>query len=221
MTTPIVIEIGVGDGVIRGHEYTADGPPVVLVHEPGRDLDAWSPFAAWFANKGLKVIALDLPGHGLSDGDPGDWEPMAHKAIDEIRSQWGPIGIATAGAACALLPRYGSDDGVPVQAMISPTPMDINSLRTSNWGIRLIMCGPGDKRSHTDAKLVFDNLRGEKMMVTGGGADQGTELIRAHRHLAEELVMWFRRYLMPYHLSWIKEVTEAKTKDVAEERSTS
>lgn len=213
MTAPIVIEIGVGGAVVRGHEFANDGPPVVLLHEPGRDLDTWSPFAAWFAGHGFKVIAIDLPGHGLSDGDADDWETTADAAITEIRRMWGPIGIAAAGEACRLLPRYGSDDGVPVQAMLSPTAIDKDSLRTTGWAIRLVMCGPADKDALADAKQVFDNLRGEKMMITGGDATQGTDLLGAHRHLAEELITWFRRYLTPYHLSWIKEVTDAKSID--------
>jgi pimeloyl-ACP methyl ester carboxylesterase len=45
----------------------ADGPPVVLVHGLASDSDTWDRAAGPLAARGLRVIAVDLLGHGASD----------------------------------------------------------------------------------------------------------------------------------------------------------
>lgn len=58
---------------LRGVRWQGAGAPLLLLHEPGADLDAWSALPALLATTlGCDVFAYDLPGHGLSD-DP--WEP--------------------------------------------------------------------------------------------------------------------------------------------------
>ena len=42
---------------------------VLFVHGAGFDHTLWTMPARYFARQGLNVIAVDLPGHGLSDGD--------------------------------------------------------------------------------------------------------------------------------------------------------
>jgi hypothetical protein len=59
--------------VLRGFRW-GDGPDLaLLLHEPGVDVDAWGPLPLEIARQlGIETVAVDLPGHGLSD-DP--WEP--------------------------------------------------------------------------------------------------------------------------------------------------
>lgn len=71
---PDAIEVRLSWGpVVRGVRW-GDGPDVVLfLHEPGSDLDAWGGLPSRMARiLGAAAVAIDLPGHGLSD-DP--WEP--------------------------------------------------------------------------------------------------------------------------------------------------
>jgi hypothetical protein len=59
--------------VVRGVRRGEGAAVALLLHEPGADLDAWGHLPDQLARAlPLTVIALDLPGHGLSD-DP--WEP--------------------------------------------------------------------------------------------------------------------------------------------------
>jgi pimeloyl-ACP methyl ester carboxylesterase len=46
------------------------GEPVVLVHGAGMDHTAWQQQTRWLAHRGLAAVAVDLPGHGRSDGPP-------------------------------------------------------------------------------------------------------------------------------------------------------
>ncbi|MEJ6004281.1 alpha/beta hydrolase [Paucibacter sp. AS339] len=75
--------------IVNGHEaYAYTGgrpldpslPAVVFIHGALNDHSVWTLLARWFAHHGHAVLALDLPGHGRSGGEPlasveslGDW----------------------------------------------------------------------------------------------------------------------------------------------------
>jgi pimeloyl-ACP methyl ester carboxylesterase len=71
---PAAIELNVPAGpVVRGLRWGAGPETVFLIHEPGADLDAWGLLPLRIARSLLmSTLAIDLPGHGLSDGP---WEP--------------------------------------------------------------------------------------------------------------------------------------------------
>src|SRR3954468_6128267 len=68
----------------------ASGPPVVLVHGFGADLNAWMfnqpVLAGQLPDKGRRVIALDLPGHGgsVKEVGTGDAESFAAAITDAL-----------------------------------------------------------------------------------------------------------------------------------------
>lgn len=64
----------------RSHRDHRDEPAAVLVHGAGGDRTAWQMQTRWIAHHGYRVAALDLPGHGGSDGpalasivEMGEW----------------------------------------------------------------------------------------------------------------------------------------------------
>jgi len=54
---------GVGNG-----EHAPEQPSVVFIHGSGMDHTVWLMPARHFARHGYNVVALDLPGHGGSEG---------------------------------------------------------------------------------------------------------------------------------------------------------
>ncbi len=63
-----------------GRNHDSDLPGVVLIHGSGMDRTTWQMQTRWLAHHGYRVAAIDLPGHGLSTGEPlqsipemGDW----------------------------------------------------------------------------------------------------------------------------------------------------
>lgn len=63
-----------------GRDHDSDAPGVVLIHGSGMDRTTWQMQSRWLAHHGYRVAAIDLPGHGLSGGEPletieemGDW----------------------------------------------------------------------------------------------------------------------------------------------------
>lgn len=68
-----------GDGgELSFYAYTANHAPVpdretvVFVHGTAMDHSVWALQSRYFAYHGYNILALDLPGHGLSDGEPMD-----------------------------------------------------------------------------------------------------------------------------------------------------
>jgi pimeloyl-ACP methyl ester carboxylesterase len=62
-----------------------NGPPAVLLHGVSLSAAAWAPL--FTALSGWRALAVDLPGHGLSDPDryrPGHVRHHAHQLIEDI-----------------------------------------------------------------------------------------------------------------------------------------
>lgn len=61
----------------------AQGPPVLLVHGWGASLYMWRGWFAPLAAAGHRVLAIDLPGHGLSDKPtaPGSYDVAAQVRV--------------------------------------------------------------------------------------------------------------------------------------------
>ena len=57
-----------------------EGPPLLLVHGITNSSRSWEPVARRLADKGHRVLAPDLPGHGDSDRHRGDHSLGAHAA---------------------------------------------------------------------------------------------------------------------------------------------
>lgn len=74
---------------IGGQPTDAMGPAVVFVHGAGFDHTVWVMAARYFARHGRKVFAVDLPGHGRSEGPAlasvdamADWLATFLDAVD-------------------------------------------------------------------------------------------------------------------------------------------
>jgi pimeloyl-ACP methyl ester carboxylesterase len=53
-----------------GKPFDATLPCVVFIHGALHDHSVWTLLARWFAHRGHAVLAVDLPGHGRSEGAP-------------------------------------------------------------------------------------------------------------------------------------------------------
>lgn len=53
-----------------GNKLADEGPVVILIHGAGMDATVWSLQTRYLAYRGFRVVAVDLPGHGRSAGEP-------------------------------------------------------------------------------------------------------------------------------------------------------
>lgn len=66
-----------------GVDPSGDGPVVLLIHGAGMDSTVWQLQTRYLAHHGMRAVAVDLPAHGLSDGDPlATIEAMTEWIID-------------------------------------------------------------------------------------------------------------------------------------------
>jgi pimeloyl-ACP methyl ester carboxylesterase len=86
------VEISVDGRMVRvatgGRTHDGDEPGVVFVHGAGADRTGWQLQTRWFAHHGYRAAAVDLPGHGGTDGpaletiaEMADWLAVTVKAM--------------------------------------------------------------------------------------------------------------------------------------------
>lgn len=95
------------------------GPPVVLVHPVGLDLTYWSAQIEALCDH-HDVVAFDLPGHGLTPGDPQDW------TLDQAQAFLGQVIRSTTKAGAHLIGL--SVGGMISQALVLAQPQLVTSL---------------------------------------------------------------------------------------------
>jgi pimeloyl-ACP methyl ester carboxylesterase len=89
-----------------GRSFATAAPAVVFIHGAGCDHTVWQLPARWFAWHGHSVLAVDLPGHGRSDGPPlGSLADMARwvgMVLDAAGLERAALVGHSMGAAVAL-----------------------------------------------------------------------------------------------------------------------
>ena len=120
-----------------GRAFDPAGPAVLLVHGAGMDHTVWQLPARWLAWHGHSVLAVDLPGHGRSEGpvlgsvpELAQWLGRAMDAagVERAAVVGHSMGGAIALEAAAALPErvtrlalLGTAPAIPVNAALLET----------------------------------------------------------------------------------------------------
>lgn len=207
---PIPIAIRIESGIVlRGHEWSQDGLPVLLVHDLGGDLDDWGTTPSVLAGAGFRVMSVELRGHGLSEGEP-DPELVRSDMVEllhEVAGSFGPVAVVVCGAVAEAAFYLDERLGAPVHILASPQPLDPAGIDWSNstYAMRLVAVGAKSEAARGYADRIYPELRGPKLWVATGTEDQGPELLSNHPSVLEQVAMFVRRYLTAHHLAWIAE----------------
>ncbi|MEO1191521.1 MAG: alpha/beta hydrolase [Pseudomonadota bacterium] len=113
-----------------GRPFEPARPTIIFLHGAGMDHSVWALQTRYFAHRGLSVLALDLPGHGRSGGDPltsiedlGAWVLRLQAALGLKQaalvghSMGALIALEAAGSAperCSALALLGAAPQMPV-----------------------------------------------------------------------------------------------------------
>lgn len=95
----------VADG---GQAFDAAKPSVVFVHGAGMDHTVWGQQTRYMAHHGFNVLAVDLPGHGKTPGDP--------LSSIEAMAAWLNRFIDASGAAPAIIVGHSMGTLVALEA---------------------------------------------------------------------------------------------------------
>ncbi len=84
------LDLGNGITAHVRDEGRRDGPAVVLIHGSNASLHTWEPWVARLG-KDWRIITLDLPGHGLTGGYPGNVYdyPVFVDVVDRVMQKLG------------------------------------------------------------------------------------------------------------------------------------
>ena len=119
-----------------GKPFAADGPCVVFVHGALNDHSVWTLLARWYAHHGHRVLAVDQPGHGRSDGPP--------LASVEALADWVLALLEAAGVKTAHLVGHSMGSLIALEA----------ASRAPDRAAGLVMVGTAYPMKVSDALLA-------------------------------------------------------------------
>lgn len=73
MTEPQTQFVELLDRTLAYREYPGEGPAYLLIHGIGGRATDWSPVIAQMRAHNRRIVVVDLPGHGQSSKEPGDY----------------------------------------------------------------------------------------------------------------------------------------------------
>ncbi|MEO8526156.1 MAG: alpha/beta hydrolase [Caldimonas sp.] len=123
-----------------GKPFDATLPVVVFVHGAMNDHSVWTLLARWFAHHGFAVLAVDLPGHGRSDGAPLE-------SVEAI-ADWLLALLDAAGVARAAFVGHSMGSLIALEA----------AARAPDRATGLIMIGPAYPMAVSPALLESARL---------------------------------------------------------------
>ncbi len=110
----------------NGRDFAPEKPTILFVHGAGMDHSVWTLQARYFAHHGANALAVDLPGHGRSEGPPlatieamADWvAALANTLVTE------PVALVghSMGALICLEAAARHRDSVKHLALLGPAP---------------------------------------------------------------------------------------------------
>lgn len=113
-----------------GAPFAPDKPCLLFLHGAGMDHSVWALQTRYFAHHGRSVLAVDLPGHGHSQGPaPDSIEALADWTAAVIEAAAGPVTVIghSMGAITALETAARHPDKVAALALAGATPaMPVN-----------------------------------------------------------------------------------------------
>ncbi len=196
------------DGLTLAATYyspTADpAPGILLLHMLGRDRSDWHDFALQLQQAGYAVLAIDLRGHGESEGSR-DYTLMERDAAAGIRFLRDQPQIdanrlliigASIGANIAL--RYAaSDPDIAGVVLLSPG-LDYRQVTTADampaYGERPILIAASSEDSYAaDSARQLDSLAaGPHQLLIYDGQGHGTRMLGKGNGLETAILDWLR-----------------------------
>lgn len=182
---------------LRGIRWGESPDVAFLLHEPGADLDAWSTLPFEMARQlEIETIAVDLPGHGLSD-DP--WEPARVpdllRALPDLAPAAGRRFLIAAGAtAMAALEQAPA---LALSGLVGLSPQDLsaadNPLRSPRLP-KLFVAGSLAVGDLDAARRLATSCGGWSVVTSLPVTERGTALLTSAwgGQLTEQIIAFVR-----------------------------
>jgi alpha-beta hydrolase superfamily lysophospholipase len=184
-------------------------PAVILVHMFQKSRRDWEPVAERLAHEGVGALAIDLRGHGESQGGAQDYAGM----VQDVRAARrflatrgdvvaGRIGLAGASLGATIAAQAAAEDAAIVTlALLSPS-LDYRGLRIEpairKYGARPLLLVASDddgyaSRTVRELQKIGGGIR-ETMLLSRAG--HGTTMLTGDPDFGRRLLEWLRRTLL-------------------------
>ena len=188
---------------------TTPAPAVVLVHMLTRTREDWRPLAERLQAAGITAFAIDLRGHGQSEGSAAPAPVMAldvHAALSWLagRPEVVPRAVAIVGASLggslALL-AAADDSAVRGVALLSPASdyrgvrLDVAARKYGPRPLLLVASSEDPYALRSLRALAGDGQAAHEQRVSRVAA-HGSHLLDRDPDVATALVDWLRRTLL-------------------------
>jgi pimeloyl-ACP methyl ester carboxylesterase len=182
---------------IRGLRWAGGPDTVFLLHEPGSDVDAWGALPVRIARRlAVDTVALDLPGHGLSD-DP--WEPAR---LPELLRELTNIAPETKrrlviAAGCVALTSLELAAELELGGLVCLSPMapsDGSRVQRSPSVPKLFVAGSLRERDLVTARGLAAACGGWSVVTSLPVSERGTGLLTSawRGRVVEDIVTFLR-----------------------------
>jgi hypothetical protein len=140
---------------------------VVLLHGLDRDLDDLRPIGDALVARGIGVLNLDLPGHGISSGaywSDGTAAIGAATAFAEERG-YGAIGFVADGLTCSIL--AGASVAATAAVLVDPLSCSESPPREDGWTAvpKVLIQDPRDEDVTAEVDEIVSKTRAWTLRV--------------------------------------------------------
>lgn len=166
------------------YEDEGSGPPVVLVHGHTLDRRLWDPVTPRLVAAGLRVLRVDLRGHGLSSRPDFGYHPSHHAAdvaaVLDAAAVGPVVGVGhSIGGAVLLEVAVTMPERLAAMVLVSPVmpdrpfePAFMDNLREvarviRSEGVRAAMAGPWDRSPLFEHSFRRPEIRRAAVAITG------------------------------------------------------
>lgn len=215
-----LIRLKTSDGVnITGDHYKgpAGSPGVVLLHMMPADRKSWAGLAGRLNENGFGALAIDLRGHGESDGGPDGYRQYGdiehQKSIEDVRVavefqiKEGHPKIFLAGASIGAnlsLQYLAQSDRVSAAVLLS-AGLNYRGVETlplvrkvrAEQGVFFIASKDDKIRpegADKMAQILYESSGGVKEIKIFDTGGHGTDLFAKHPELMDEIINWLKKF---------------------------
>jgi len=216
------VDLITNDGVnIAGLHYKVEPPGagVLLLHMMPAAKESWRGFAAKLGEVGIGALAIDLRGHGESDGGPDGYRTFTDEehqlSIEDVRAGvkyqkeegHSPIFIVGASIGANLALNILAEDQEIEGAILLSAGLNYRGVETepaakkirSDQSVYVIAASDDETKGGNCGELakdIFDALATEKKKIEvfdAGG--HGTNIFWKHPDLMDRLVRWLQELI--------------------------
>ncbi|MCH7882836.1 alpha/beta fold hydrolase [Patescibacteria group bacterium] len=212
------VSLRTADGVnVVGDHYKgpSGSPAVLLLHMMPSVRKSWVEFAEKLNQAGFGALAIDLRGHGESEGGPDGWRNFSdsehQKSIEDVKAGLefqkkeghGALSIAGASIGANLALEYLAESGEAIKTILLSPGLNYKGIETLPLAQMVkpertvyVVAARDDTRSGGPAdqmaREIYDALPCKKEIKIFEEGGHGTDILNAHPEIIDELTRWLK-----------------------------